>query len=206
MKELKDWVPKKLHFSKIAGTVPSPQSYKRAFCALMPMLREELRVVSAWLPRPVGAAQRPISFEVQLTLPDWSQTRRMGPREMLRRGALGNQLCLLYHREHIWGCYCYLKLQEWAGFLGKFSGIIFMPGSLAVSTWTSSCTMNSLIIRHYFGTETLLLGRLSEHTAVGLYCYLQRCTFFVKVKNYTNVRNLCISISELGGSDGFKYM
>lgn len=58
----------------------------------------------------------------------------------------------------------------------------------------------------HFGTETLLLGRLSEHTAVGLYCYLQRCSFFVKVKNYTNVRNLCISISELDGSDGFKYM
>lgn len=58
MKELKDRVPKKLHFPKIAGTVPSPQSYRRAFCALMPMLREELRVVFSLATKTSGSSPK----------------------------------------------------------------------------------------------------------------------------------------------------
>lgn len=146
----------------------------------------------------------------EFCLADHSLEGRMGPCEILRWVALGHLATSSVPQAAPVGLLLVFKTQDVSSaFLRKFADIMCKPGSLAwVIPENSSRAINLLTCALFWYQDISTWERLSEHITTGL--STDTCsslvTSFSKAKKYTNIRNLCISTSELHDGNCLKQM
>lgn len=191
MQELKPWVPKNLHFPNSAGTEPGGKEHFEL---------EHPCEGNSWGLFQSGYRNK--GEQPRLCLADGNSEGRVGPRGTLRWVALGHLATSRAPPGAPLDLLLVLRTRDVSSvFLRKFASIICKPGRILPEQWIYSSV-------HYFGTKTFLLGR--GLVSIQLQGFIDTCSSvvisFAKAKQYTRVRNLCISISELHDGNCFKCM